>query len=108
MTLDCITRRIKEALNVKRHALFALEPVLLAPTSVLQSQATADQVTCSAWQPQEIRLVAEKVHPWWSFPVRASFTHRETGDQITLSGFWDGNRDWMVRFAPTRVVHRAL
>ena len=68
MTLDCITRRIKEPLIVTRYALFALVPVLLAPTSVLQSQETADQATCSAWQPQEIRLVAEKVHPWWFNP----------------------------------------
>lgn len=88
---------------MRRDTLFAMVLVLIATTSVLQSQEAADRVACPAWQPQKIRLVAEKDHPWWSFPVRACFTHRETGDEITLSSFWDGNRDWMVRFAPTRV-----
>lgn len=88
---------------MRRLARLAVVLVLLITTSSLQSQEVADQETWPTWLPKKIRLVAEEEHSWWSFPVRACFTHRETGDEITLSGFWDGNRDWMVRFAPTEV-----
>jgi len=34
-----------------------------------------------------------------SFVVR--FAHRETGKEIAVDGFWDGDRTWRVRFAPS-------
>lgn len=88
---------------MRRHILFAVLVVVLVRTPLLQSQEASDRAALPAWQPQEIRWAAVKDHPWWSLPVQVCFTHLETGDEITLSGFWDGNRDWMVRFAPTRV-----
>ena len=30
---------------------------------------------CTAWQPQDIRLMAEQDFPWWVFPVHAAFRH---------------------------------
>lgn len=66
---------------------------------ILYSKQEQNEQTLVTWQPQDIRMKAEKDHPWWSFPMRAYFVHQDTGAKIELEGFWDGHRDWMVRFA---------
>lgn len=55
--------------------------------------------TLVTWQPYEIVLTAEREHPWWEFPVQARF-QREGGDEtLTVEGYWDGGRRWVVRVA---------
>ena len=49
----------------------------------------------------DITLTAAREHDWWESPVRAVFRHQISGREITLSAFWDGDRSWIVRFAPT-------
>jgi len=33
--------------------------------------------------------------------LKVAFTHAESGDKIVVEGFWDGEKSWRVRFAPT-------
>ncbi len=79
--------------------------ILLAVAAAFGAPAGIDRgnnTTCTAWQPQDIRLMAEQDFPWWVFPVRAAFTHHDSGAKIDLEGFWDGGRNWVIRFAATR------
>jgi len=46
-------------------------------------------------------------HHWYDFPLQVIFTHRSSGESITLDGFYDGEDSegrevWRVRFAPPR------
>ena len=52
------------------------------------------------WKPVDIRLEAAADHPWWSFPVRATWTHETSGEVLEIDGVWDGGRTWLIRFAP--------
>lgn len=54
------------------------------------------------WKPQDVVLDAADAHPWWEFPVRGIFRHDTTGEEQGVEGFWDGERRWVVRFAPSR------
>jgi len=51
------------------------------------------------WDMCDIDLRASQTHPWWTFPVTATFTHTQTGHRIVLQGFWTGPKSWTVRFA---------
>lgn len=57
-------------------------------------------MTPLVWEPQDITLTAEKDHAWWSFPIKATFVHQDTGAEMELEGFWNGQRNWVLRFAP--------
>ncbi len=52
------------------------------------------------WDPVDITLTASGSHSWYSFPVQVTFTHT-SGTQLSLDAYWDGGRNWKVRFAPT-------
>lgn len=51
------------------------------------------------WRPADVRLEAAGDHPWWSFPVRATWTHEQSGETLEVDGVWDGGREWLIRFA---------
>ena len=51
------------------------------------------------WQPIELRLTAADNHPWWSFPVRSTWTHEQSGRTLEIDAVWDGGRAWLIRFA---------
>lgn len=52
------------------------------------------------WHICYIELTSGVGHDWWEFPVKATFAH-PCGVRITLRGFWNGGRTWVIRFAPT-------
>lgn len=52
------------------------------------------------WEPHEIRLTANQDHPWWNFPATVAFTHPSSSVRLELEAYWDGDREWVVRFAP--------
>ena len=56
--------------------------------------------TTTQWSIQEIQLTARDDYPWWEFPAQAVFVH-ESGRQITVKAFWNGKRNWIVRYTPT-------
>lgn len=62
----------------------------------------ATAATVVAWQPQEIAFTAANDHPWWKFPVRAEFKRAGDTEALTIEGFWDGGRRWVVRTALPR------
>ncbi len=62
--------------------------------------ATASQEIMQ-WSILEIHLIAQDEHGWHEFPVQATFTHAASGTEITVDGFWDGEKNWRVRFTPT-------
>ncbi|MCU0427564.1 MAG: DUF4038 domain-containing protein [Candidatus Kapabacteria bacterium] len=53
--------------------------------------------------PTEIRLRSLHlyVHPFLDVKIRATFTHRPSGQTRTVTGFWAGDSVYAVRFAPT-------
>ncbi len=53
------------------------------------------------WQPHDISLIADRDHAWWTFPASAHFIHEQSDSRIRIEAFWDGGRNWVVRFAPT-------
>ncbi|MCX6629632.1 MAG: DUF4038 domain-containing protein [Candidatus Solibacter sp.] len=55
----------------------------------------------SRWGRFEIELCASTEHddPVSGVRVQAEFVH-ESGERRTAQGFWDGGRDWLVRFSP--------
>ena len=52
------------------------------------------------WSIQEIQLTAKNDYPWWEFPAKAVFTH-ESGKQYTINAYWNGDKNWIVRYTPT-------
>ncbi len=60
------------------------------------------ELSAVVWTPVEISLEAASSHVWWEFPVTAVFTHAGSGTRLELPGFWDGDRRYVVRFAPPR------
>lgn len=78
---------------------FLLRAVFALILAVISPSADSAQ-SVSVWRPSDIVLTAESDHNWWEFPVRAAFT-RESGIEasLTVEGFWDGGRKWVVRAA---------
>jgi len=64
--------------------------------------AEAQTATAVQCEPRTIRLTAAGELPWWEFPATIAFTHRATGQRLVLEACWDGDRDWLVRFAAPR------
>ena len=74
--------------------------VLLAPGMSSEGAERDAAVRATVeWKPEQIRLNAHDEHPWWTFPVTARFTHQATGRGLVLEGYWDGDKEWVVRFA---------
>jgi hypothetical protein len=71
---------------------------IICSVGIVQAQGVSQPP--ATWQPQEIRLAADGDHPWWTFPVTATFTHPSGGERLVLEGYWDGGRRWTIRFAP--------
>lgn len=79
---------------------------LLAALGVIASD------TIKQWQVYEIKLTARKLqeHPYSLVPVddNKDFVYATfkgisgdaNGKTITVAGFWDGGKDWKIRFAP--------
>jgi hypothetical protein len=64
--------------------------------------ASEAQISRVVWEPQMFRLTARGEHPWWEFPVTIAFTHQTTGQRLVLEPYWDGGREWVVRFVAPR------
>ena len=59
--------------------------------------------TVAVWDRTDIVLTSSKTYdnPYLDVNVEAIFTHTD-GTEIKLSGFWNGDNEWRVRFAPTK------
>lgn len=66
------------------------------------ARMAAAQGAVLLWRPHDLVLEAAADYPWWEFPVRGIFRHDTTGAQVSVEGFWDGGRRWVVRFAPAQ------
>ncbi|MDR0542878.1 MAG: DUF4038 domain-containing protein, partial [Dysgonamonadaceae bacterium] len=55
------------------------------------------------WKRTDLVLFGAQTYsnPYSDVIVSAVFTH-ENGDEIKLSGFWNGDNEWRVRFSPTK------
>ena len=59
--------------------------------------------TTEQWIAVDIALKAsETIRDITEAAVTARFTHRESGTVLFMPGFWDGGRNWKIRFAPTK------
>lgn len=76
----------------------ALVLLLTVHSAGVQPATTIEAVQ---WQPYDIRLAASQDHPWWSFPAKGQFVHAQSQTELDLKAFWDGERHWVIRFAPT-------
>jgi len=65
----------------------------LAPAAEPQETAPVQ------WEPQIVRLTADREHAWWESPAVIAFTHQATGQRLVLEACWDGDREWVVHFA---------
>ncbi|MCX8035729.1 MAG: DUF4038 domain-containing protein [Candidatus Sumerlaeia bacterium] len=77
-------------------AAFVLAAGFLAFAQIAAASAPAQAIS---WQPFEISLTARGDCAWWEFPVRATFQRQGSKDSLTVEGFWDGERRWVVRAA---------
>ena len=57
--------------------------------------------TITQYEVVEVQIEAQETYEWWLFPVSAVFTHQKTKTQIKIYGIWNGNRKYILRFAPT-------
>jgi hypothetical protein len=72
----------------------------IAAIVLLASTAAQAAETLLRWQPHDLVFEAARAHPWWEFPLRATFTHEgSAASPLTVEGFWDGGRKWVVRVA---------
>ena len=57
----------------------------------------------AVWTRIDLILSSEDIYdnPYLDVEVNAVFTHTD-GTEIRLVGFWNGNKEWRVRFAPTK------
>jgi len=69
-----------------------------AQSSNAQAQGT---VTVKQWNPHVLTFTTDEGYAWKDFPLQVTFTNDSTS--ITLDGYWDGDRTWRVRFAPTEL-----
>lgn len=51
-------------------------------------------------EPVDLTLTAAEDPRWWEDPVKAVFRHPGSGREVPICGFWDGDRSWVIRFAP--------
>ncbi len=84
-----------------RSVLLVLSMIIISQEGYTGKGDSAEPVTISQWRPYDISLIAEQDHPWWTFPVEANFIHEESQSIIAIEAFWNGGREWVIRFAPT-------
>ena len=68
-----------------------------------QAEETNEKaLTAEIWSRCDIILDSQKQYknPYLDVQIDAEFTH-ESGKKIHLYGFWNGDNEWRVRFAPT-------
>lgn len=53
------------------------------------------------WEMVELWFEASVDHEWFAYPLSVTFQHPATSMELDVTGFWDGDRVWRVRFAPT-------
>ncbi len=55
------------------------------------------------YRPCDVDIFSSKEHknPFLDVSVTGTFTHVESGETITVPGFWKGENKWCVRFCPT-------
>lgn len=72
-------------------------------TEEQQEIQTLETRSVEIWERTDIVLNSENTYenPYQDVLVDAVFTH-EDGTEIKLSGFWNGDNEWRVRFAPTK------
>ncbi len=87
---------------VTRHVAPLLTAILLLSAAACSPEPprSADQ-----WEPVEIKLAAERDHPWWEFPVSAELANDDSGRKITLEGYWTGPSAYVIRFAAPEPGH---
>lgn len=58
---------------------------------------------CAVWRRCEITLQSSKdyANPFLDVEIMAEFVH-ESGDRVTLPGYWNGEKQWKVRFCPEK------
>lgn len=83
-------------------ALLLAVGMLMPMNASAEERATVNPV--AVWDRTDISLTAKKAYanPYLDVEVDAVFTHTD-GTEIKLAGFWDGDNEWKVRFAPTKV-----
>lgn len=69
-------------------------------SKVILANAAVDD--SPVWLPYEISYTAEKNYAWNDFPLQVAFTYEDQQTQFTLDGYWCGDHEWRVRFAPTK------
>ncbi len=80
-------------------------PALLAMLLGLPSHATAQEITQVAqWTMLQLDLTSSRDYadPLWDATVQTTFVS-PSGRESTIEGFWDGGRQWRVRFSPDEV-----
>ncbi len=73
---------------------------LLLTAQVAEGKSSATRIY--QWRPMELRFKAENHYdkPWSQVHLSADFTG-PNGESFHVNGFWDGDKNWAVRFAPT-------
>ena len=78
-----------------------------APAEVPEREDIMEQTdyVTTTWVAVDIPFVTEKTYTERNEQLYtgfyADFTNRETGTKLTLPGFWDGDDNFKIRFAPT-------
>lgn len=55
---------------------------------------------CTQYEVIEIELSSGQEYDWWLFPVYAEFTHKKSGTKLKTYGIWNGDKKYIIRFAP--------
>ncbi len=72
------------------------------PTEKPKDITEKTDYTTEQWVAVDISFTATKiVKNITSTELDVTFTNRSTGTTLKMPGFWDGSKDWKVRFAPT-------
>jgi hypothetical protein len=72
------------------------------PTPMLPDITEKTNYVTDVWVAVEIEFEATvEVKDFNDAVLDVTFTNRETGTQLVMPGFWDGEKSWKVRFAPT-------
>ena len=87
-----------------KYLIVSISFVMMLTTKVFAEGGGTDATTTVAvWDRTDIVLTSSKTYdnPYLDVEVEAVFTHAD-GTEIKLSGFWNGDNEWRVRFAPTK------
>ena len=74
----------------------------VTPTAVPDDVVEKTDYVTEIWVAKEIEFVSDKVvRDITKTELDVVFTNRTSGTEMVVPGFWDGNKSWKVRFAPT-------